>query len=188
MEQRDGIPGALNSIMPRRFLILVSAMIILSTSALASSRVAVIEDAPWSPNDASRDGAAELQVMLQVAQLQVGHEAVGVVGVGDRRGLFQDGTQRGLEMAVKHGVPVVRLARGTQPCLTGVDDFFINGGMLSPGAASDLLAECLIRHGALPSVRSAGQPSAEELLALRRKLQLYQAEFTERQPKLFASR
>ena len=174
--------------MLRLLFCLVSAVILLVTAAWATPRVAVIEDAPWSPNDVSRDGAAELEVMLRVAQLQQENRSVGVVGVGDKRGLFQDGTRRGLEMAVQHGVPVVRLARGMQACLNGVDDLFINGGMLSPEAASALLAECLARHGALPSVHSRGKLNAKEMSALRRKLQLYQAEFSARQPKLLASR
>jgi hypothetical protein len=181
-------PLLYQGIMLRRLMCLLSAVVLLGTAAWAAPQVAVIEDAPWSPNDVSRDGAAELEVMLRVAQLQQENQTVGVVGVGDKRGLFQDGTRRGLEMAVQHGVPVVRLARGMQACLKGVDDLFINGGMLSPEAACALLAECLTRHGALPSIRATGQPNEKELLALRRKLQLYQAEFTARQPALFASR
>jgi hypothetical protein len=172
----------------RRIVCFFIATILTSGSLLATSRVAVIEDAPWSPNDSSRDGAAELEVMLCVARLQHDHQAVGVVGIGDRRGIFQEGMRRGLELAVQHGVPVVRLARGPQACLRGVDDLFIDGGMLSPAAASALLSECLARHGALPSVRTTGQPNAEKLSALRKKLQLYQADFNAHQPALVASR
>ncbi len=151
-------------------------------------QVAVIEDAPWCPGDIEREGAAELDVMLRVAQLQQQHEVVGLVGVGDRRGLFQEGTRRGLEFAVQHGVPVVRLARGMQNCLTGTDDLFINGGMLSPEDASALLGKCLARHGALPVVRASRQPDESALRALRKKLKLYQAEFTAHQAVLVASR
>ena len=174
--------------MLRRLLCFLLATFLLGGTAWAAPRVAVIEDAPWSPNDSSRDGAAELEVMLCVARLQHEHHAVGLVGIGDRRGLFQEGTQRGLEFAVQHGVAVVRLASGMQACLKGVDDLFINGGMLSPDAASKLLDECLTRHGALPSIHDAHQPSASELAALHRKLCLYQAEFTAHQPALIASR
>ena len=182
------LPVLYRGIMLRRLFCLVFAVVLFWTAAWAAPRVAVIEDAPWSPNDVSRDGAAELDVMLRVAQLQHENQTVGVVGVGDKRGLFQDGTRRGLEMAVQHGVPVVRLARGMQACLNGVDDLFINGGMLSPEAASALLAECLARHGALPEIHAAAKPNSREMAALRRKLQLYQAEFSARQPKLLASR
>ncbi|HWL15346.1 MAG TPA: hypothetical protein VNR00_07060, partial [Opitutus sp.] len=40
----------------------------LAPVAVAAPPVAVIEDAPWSPDDAARDGAAELGVLLQLAQ------------------------------------------------------------------------------------------------------------------------
>ncbi len=183
-----GIAGAFIEGMMRRIICLIIATILTGAAASATSRVAVIEDAPWSPNDSQRDGAAELEVMLCVARLQHDHQAVGVVGIGDRHGIFQEGTRRGLELVVQHGVPVVRLARGTQACLGGADDLFINGGMLSPEAASALLSECLARHGALPSIRIAGQPSDRELSALREKLKLYQAEFNAHQPTLMASR
>lgn len=153
----------------------------------AAPQVAIIEDAPWSPGDAPREGAAELEVMLRVAQLQQQHTPVGLVGVGDKRGMFQEGTRRGLEFAVQHGVPVVRLARGMNTCLPGTEDFFINGGMLSPEAAGALLGECLQRHGALPKLRSE-KPSASELHALRRKLEVYQVEFNAHQPALLALR
>lgn len=174
--------------MLRTLLSLVSALILLGTAALAAPRIAVIVDAPWSPNDVSRDGAAELSIMLQIALLQQETQAVGVVGVGDKRGLFQDGTRRGLEIAAQRGVPVVRLARDMRACLTDVDELFINGGMLSPEAASALLTECLTRHGPLPVIHSTAKPSSREMDALRRKLKLYQAEFSARQPKLLASR
>lgn len=145
-------------------------------------RVAVIEDAPWSPDDAPRDGAAELGVLLTLAQLQAKESVVGLVGVGDRRGIFQDGTQRGLEFAVRQGVPVVRLARGPSSCRPDDSDLLIDGGSLSPDAAVALLGQCLARYGALPKVRSAHAPTKGELRALREKLQLYRAAFTSQQP------
>ncbi len=159
-------------------------------SATAAPHVAVIEDAPWSPNDPSREGAAEFGIMLRIAQLQTDQSSVGIVGVGDKRGIFQEGTRRGLELAVQHGVPVVRLARGLHPCLKSADDLFIDGGLLTPEAASALLVDCLSRHGALPCVSSAENSSgfAAELARLRQKLKLYQSEFSAHQPELVAVR
>lgn len=179
--------------MLRRFFYFTAAMLVAGAIAQAEPRVTVIEDAPWSPNDPSRDGAAEFRVMLHIAKLQAGSSVVGIVGVGDKRGVFQEGTRRGLEMAVQHGVPVVRLARGVRTYLKNVDrnpdDLFIDGGLLTPEAAQTLLVECLARHGALPRVRATDTAvSASELTALRQKLQLYQAEFTAHQPEMIASR
>jgi len=174
--------------MQRRLILFVAAMIFAGTAAHAEPHVAVIEDAPWSPNDPSRDGAAEFGVMLRVALLQAKSATVGIIGVADKRGVFQEGTRRGLEMAVHHGVPVVRLARGLRPGLKSADDLFIDGGLLAPEAASALLAECLARHGALPRIPAGAAPSAAELVLLRQKIELYQAEFTAHQPKLVAAR
>lgn len=167
-----------------------SVLLLLASAAAVSAapRVTVVEDAPWSPDDASRDGAAELNVLLHLAQLQHDEPKVGLVGIGDRRGIFQEGTQRGLEFAVRQGVPVVRLARGVPTCSPHENDLFINGGQLSPAAAAKLLAECLERYGALPKSRSPATLTARETQSLRAKLRLYQAEFTSRQPALVAMR
>jgi hypothetical protein len=151
--------------------------------------VAVIEDAAWSPGDASRDGAAEMGVLLKLAQLQHAHEAVGLIGVGDRRGVFQEGTQRALEFAIQRGVPVVRLAReSVGAALNREDGWFIDGGSLSANAAAAILNECLSRYGALPKLSSLQQPSPSELRAFRAKLHLFQAEFSARQPAMVAMR
>ncbi len=157
-------------------------MAFATSAASAAPSVALIEDAPWSPGDAPRDGAAELGVLLQLAQLQKAQPVVGLVGVGDHRGIFQDGTQRGFEFAIKQGVPVVRLARGPRACSPAKTDLFIDGGSLSPDAAVALLSKCLARYGALPKVQSPRQPTKHELKALRAKLALYRAAFTSQQP------
>lgn len=157
-------------------------MILAPVGAVAAPLVAIIEDAAWSPDDAPRDGAAELGVLLRLAQLQRSQSVVGLVGVGDRRGIFQDGTQRGFEFAVGQGVPVVRLARGARACNPGDTDLFIDGGNLSPDAAVALLSKCLVRYGALPKVRSPHTPTRQELAALRKKLALYRAVFTSQEP------
>lgn len=158
-------------------------------AAAMPQAVAVIEDAPWSPGDAPRDGAAEMGVLLRLAELQQNREAVGLIGVGDRRGVFQEGTRRALEFAIQQGIPVVRLAR--ESLATPVereDGWFIDGGSLSPEAAAGLLGECLHRYGTLPKMTSLHEPSSRELRAYRAKLRLFQAEFSARQPAMVAMR
>ena len=145
---------------------------------VAPAAVAVIEDAPWSPGDAPREGAGEFAVLLQLAALQRAHEHVGIVGVGDELGRFQLGTQRGLEVAARHGVPVVRLARGEARSPTGASDDFIPGGRLGADAAQLLLAQCLARFGPLPA----------DATACRATLAHYRAAFRDAQPELVASK
>jgi hypothetical protein len=170
-----------------RWQIFFLFLVAMGRAAVGAAPVALIEDAQWSPDDAPRDGAAELGVLLQVAQLQKSHPVVGVVGVGDRRGVFQDGTRRGLEFAVRQGIPVVRLARGVRFCPPSDEDVFIDGGILSPNEAVEVLRECLGRYGALPT-SDASQPSIRIAAELREKLRLYQAVFTARQPAVVALR
>lgn len=171
-----------------RLLVTFTALLSFTIAACAASPppVAVIEDAPWSPGDAPRDGAAEFGVLLRLAQLQREHSLVGLVGLGDLRGRFQEGTRRGLEFAVQQGVPVVRLARGAPAAVPTDNDLFIDGGPLSAEAAVELLARCLERFGPLPQ-RSAS-PEGTSSPAFREQLARYQAEFTARQPSRIAMR
>ena len=157
-----------------------------SFGAAAAPSIAVIEDAPWSPGDASREGAAEFEVLVRLAQLQQQQPLVGFVGLGDRRGIFQEGTRRGLEFAVRQGVPVVRLSRGASRAVPVDTDIFIDGGSMSPAAAAALLARCLERFGPLPALASTRSLSPQNADELRSKLRLYQAEFTARQSAMIA--
>jgi len=172
--------------MPLRITCLTLLAIV--STAFGAAPVALVEDAPWSPDDAPRDGAAELGVLLKVAQLRKSHPVIGLVGVGDRRGIFQDGTQRGLEFAVRQGIPVVRLARGVRFCPPAQNDLFIDGGALTPDAAVELLGECLDRYGALPASESPHSPTPGQARELREKMTLYQAAFTSHQPAVVAQR
>lgn len=171
--------------MPRPSLRLLFACLGICCAAAAAhaapvapAAVAIIEDAPWSPGDASREGAGEFAVLLQLAALQRAHEHVGLVGVGDERGRFQLGTQRGLEFAARHGVPVVRLTSDPARAAGSVDDEFIPGGRLGAEAAQLLLRECLARFGPLPI----------EAKARRAVLAHYRAAFREAQPEFVASK
>lgn len=154
----------------------------------ANPLVAVVADAPWSPADAARDGAAEFQILLRLAQLQSTEKSVGLVGVGNRRGIFQQGTQRALEFAARRGVPVVRLACGMNAEPIEGSDLFINGGVLSPEVATVILTECLTRYGALPSLPASTPASSSLRRAYRDRLALYQSHFTARQPLTVAVR
>lgn len=155
-----------------RLLLGLVLPLLIAGAAWAAPRVAVIEDATWSPADFSREGAAELAVLLHLAQLMHAGEPVGLVGVGDARGCFLAGTQRALEFATARGVPVVRLGRMPRERAGAGEDYFIAGGNLPASEACTLLAACLERFGPLP----APERSAER----RRVLARYQAEFDAR--------
>lgn len=173
----------------RRRVFFVFIILALTGIALsASPSVGVIEDAPWSPGDASRDGAAEMDVLLQLARLRQQQPIVGLVGLGDRHGFFQEGTRRGFEYAARQGVPVVRLARDATIGPILENDLFIAGGNLPPATAAILLSECLGRYGSLPKMLTSARPTDAELRAFHEKLKLYRAEFAARQPATLALR
>jgi L-asparaginase/Glu-tRNA(Gln) amidotransferase subunit D len=126
-----------------------------------------------------------MAVLMQVAEVKKKSRLAGLVAVGDRVGVLQNGTRRGLEFAVKQGVPVVRLAADSHTAPVCDSDYFIDGGKMTPSEASVLLAKCLERYGPLPEAMSA---SSAKLESLRNKMRLYQAEFAAHQSPVVASR
>ncbi|HYC71092.1 MAG TPA: hypothetical protein VEB66_07800 [Opitutaceae bacterium] len=157
---------------PLRFCL---GLLLAAAPPAGAADIAVVIDPSWSPDDPAREGAAELEILFRLAR-PAGRPA-GFVAVGDRRGLFQDGTRRGLELAARSGVPVVRLARGPRPGLALDESWFIDGGARDPAEAAALLRRCVARHGPPPAMRSPFAPTRAEEAALRRHLALYQAEF-----------
>lgn len=171
--------------MSRLLLSLLIALLWSKTLVGATPQVAVIQDAAWSPGDAQREGAAEMAVLMRVAEAKQKNCLAGLVAVGDRVGVLQSGTRRGLEFAVKQGVPVVRLAADSHTAPVCDSDYFIDGGKLTPAEASSLLAKCLERYGPLPELADFASRKAE---TLRSKIRLYQAEFAAHQSAFVASR
>lgn len=141
--------------------------------------VAVLYGAAWSPGDAARDGAAEFEVLMCVAQVQQASAVAGLVSVGYRRGSFPPSAETALERVAHMGIPVVRLAQNS-PLPTHHGDSFIEAGSLSPADAKRLLADCLARYGALPASVDPAKPTKKEAEALQAKLALFQAQFDAR--------
>src|SRR5437764_483467 len=73
-----------------------------------SAEVAVLRAAAWSPGDVVLDGAIEFEVLMCAARLQHAQRAAGIVGVGDRHGLFATGAERALRTLALRGLPVVK--------------------------------------------------------------------------------
>lgn len=149
---------------------------VASAVSAAEPSVTVLYDAPWSPGDRVRDGAAEMMVLMCAAGLQQRGQPAGIVGVGNCHGLFQPGTEAALSRVVCMGLPVVRAARdGIAPA--NDYDLFIDAGRLSAAEAKQLLAACLKRYGAPAAMADAFHPTKKELAALRAKLATYQLAF-----------
>jgi hypothetical protein len=152
-------------------------LLLAATNAWAAGstapNVSVVRTPVVMPGDATREGAAQMLVLLEVARLQHKGSHGGLVAVGDRRGLFPAGAEEALRDAVLRGVPVVKLANGGR-VLPAPHGLFLDGGALSEEEASRVLARCLEIYGSLPRAATAG--SAEP--ALHDRLRLFQNEFT----------
>jgi hypothetical protein len=156
--------------------------------AAASPEIAVIHATPVliASADAAREGAAELMALMEIARVQSKPEGGGLVGVGDRHGLFSCDTEEALRVAVLDGIPVVKLApRGT--VLEAPHGLFLDGGNLSEDEARRVLASCILKFGALPKARSA-TPSARELAVIQNHLKAFQTELSTATRVRFASR
>jgi hypothetical protein len=126
--------------------------------------------------DAARDGAGELMVLMEIAQVQNQPEKGGLVGVGDRRGRFSCDAEEALRLAVLDGIPVVKLApRGE--VVAAPHGLFLDGGTLTEEDARRVLARCLVKFGSLPKAHSA-TPSASELAAIQEHLRPFQNELS----------
>lgn len=147
----------------------------LSAAESASPKVQVVRTTGWSQGDAVKDGAAEFVILLEVARLAQAPGRGGLVGVGDRRGLFAPGAEQAMQQAVLRGVPVVKLATaGT--VLPAPHGLFLDGSGLTEQEACTVLTRCLEKHGSLPAVGASAADA--ELARLRAQLRRYQEDFT----------
>lgn len=141
--------------------------------------IAVIKNARWSPNDAERDGASEFEVLLSAARLLDQHALPGLVGIGNQHGAFLPAAELALSRVAVMGLPVVKVSAAGSVAAND-ENLFIEAGSLSTDDAKSLLAECLLSLGALPPARNVLAPTAEELAAIRRQVERYQARFDQR--------
>lgn len=157
--------------------VLLGLAALLPAAAIAADQaeVRVIRAPAWSQGDAVREGAGEFLVLMDIARLANHPARAGLVGVGDRRGLFGPGAEQAMHQVTMRGVPVVKLAPNGR-VLPAPHGLFIDGSGLSEQEACALLERCIAAHGALPVV---GERAEETQLAeLRERLKIYQNEFT----------
>jgi len=164
----------------RRVALGLAVLLGAGTGASAAEQpaptVAVVWTAAGAPGDVTREGAAEMLVLLEIARLQNQGAQAGLVAVGDRRGLFPAGAEEALHGAVLRGLPVVKLARGGR-VLAAPHGLFLDGGSLSEEEAARVLRRCLELYGNLPATapdRADGSAPRD----LRERLRQFQNEFT----------
>jgi hypothetical protein len=147
-----------------------------ATARAEAGGIAVVRAAPWSPGDEVREGAGEFEVLFRVASIQNNHQAIGVLGIGDRHGSFPAGAERALRFLAMKGVPVARIALGGD---SGLDPegLFLDAGRLSESEATAVLGRCLERFGPAPAVADPEHPTSRELAATRKYLRPFRQAF-----------
>ena len=153
-------------------VLLLTAVSLRATEALP---VQVIRAPAWSQGDAVREGAAEFMILMEIARIRRAPGNGGLVGVGDRRGLFGPGAEEALHRAVLNGLPVVKLAASGR-VLPAPHGLFLDGQNLPEQEACTVLARCVEKYGALPPVGDAAD--MRQIDQLRLQLKRYQDEFT----------
>ena len=182
MDANPHSPVCARSLPFRRGLALLLLPVVLSGAfslRAAEPTVAVLYGAKWSPGDAARDGAAELEVLMCAASVRQATTLGGIVGVGLRHGAFSPAAEVALERVAHMGIPIVRLA-AAEPLPAHDGDVFLEAGVLSPADAKRLLAECLSRYGAPPAAADPAHPTKQEVAAIQAKLAVYQFQFDTR--------
>jgi hypothetical protein len=155
---------------------LALACCLISPLTATPAGVAVLRAAPWSPGDVAREGAGEFEVLMTAARLQQEHRAAGIVGIGNRHGLFTFGAERALRVVALRGMPVVKLSSGSDVA-ADPDQLFLDASGLTPQEASSVLTRCLERHGSPPIARDPEKPTGNELAAIRAHLQPFREAF-----------
>jgi hypothetical protein len=147
----------------------VAALSAPASAHASSAGIAVIRSSEWSPGDTVRAGAGEFEVYVSVARKQRAFRSVGVVGIGNRHGLFSSGGEQALRFFALRGVPVAKLAQGGD-LAADPDGLFLDGSNLTEAETSAVLAHCLDTYGPPPMAANPERPTASELEAIRAHL------------------
>ena len=133
------------------------------------------EDGAWNP-DSEVEVLARIEKNLEHAPL-AGFAAEGQVGGGMTHSL-----EAALELAVFHGMPVVKVGRGSVEGMVRPlrDSQFIGGNNLTANKARWLLSACLLKLGSLPPAAEPRNPTDAEKQASKAKVREYQEIFNTR--------
>lgn len=146
----------------------------------AIPKVAMLKGDNWYDDSGVPDPAAEKGIAATIDMLLGEYPLAGIVGEGLAPYSSMSASQdKALELAVLQGLPVVKTARGDASGLVKVNprNLFIEGNNLTTTKARLLLTAALMKFGPLPRVVDVARPTAEELIAIREKLGLYQEVF-----------
>lgn len=153
------------------------AVSLTAAPAASTASVAVLRSAAWSAGDNVREGAGEFEVLLCAAQLKQTACPAGIVGTGDRHGMFLNGAERALRRLALGGLPVAKVPRGDGDFAADPEGIFIDASGLSEAQARNVLTRCLERYGTPPRAANPARPTARELDAIREHLSPFRQAF-----------
>ncbi len=155
----------------------LAAAALLTSTLGAAPLVATLRSVEWSPGDAVREGSAEFEVLVCAAKLQQAGGSGGIVGTGNRHGLFLTGAERALRQLTLRGIPVAKVPRGGGDLALDPDGLFLDASGLTEAQASAVLTRCLALYGAPPAVADSAKPTAAELAAIQHHLRPFRQAF-----------
>lgn len=146
----------------------------------AIPRVTNVRSNRWIIDNPLADPKEEVEVLARIEKNLEDRPLVGFVAEGNTPyGSLNAQLEKALEIAALSGMPVVRVSRGDQAGMVGVDpsNLTVEGSNLTPGKARLLLMAALMKFGALPPARDSRNPRPEEKKAIQEKIKQYQDVF-----------
>ncbi len=147
--------------------------------ASAIPEVRFVKSARYLARESSFAPDSEVEVLSRIEQNLKDAPLAGFVAEGRVGGGMTHSLDAALELAVYHGMPVVKVNRGDVHgmVLPRGDSLFIAGNNLTANKARWLLLACLLKLGSLPPAADPRNPTAAEKQAIKERVREFQAIF-----------
>ena len=137
--------------------------------------VTIFKSSRWrSGDDSSKDPSTEVDILARLDDYMKNHPLAGMVGEGlAPYGSMTSPMDAALERVVLHGYPVLKAARGNADGFmnTNPNNLFIEGQNLTATKGMMILMACILKFGALPPAKDPANPTANELILIKEKLE-----------------
>ena len=145
----------------------------------AIPKVTITKEGNYSPEAADSGPEREVDLIAQIEDNLANAPLAGFVVEGQSPYGSMTNAQRNALMtkAVYSGMPVVRVGRGNNEGFSARAGVFLGGSNLTSTKARLTLIACLLKFGALPPAIDPLAPTEAETVAIRERLDLYQAVF-----------
>lgn len=145
----------------------------------AIPEVRFVKHARYLAQDSAWNASSEVEVLARIEKNLQDAPLSGFVAEGRIGGGMTHSLDAALELAIYHGMPVVKVGRGSPEGMIspGRDSVFITGSNLTANKARWLLMACLLKLGTLPPADDPENPTDVEKQAIKAKVKQYQEIF-----------